>query len=315
MKKILRLGTRGSPLAIIQAEDVRKKIFSAHPQLQTEAEIELVPIRTSGDWKAGQKEISFAEAGTQGKDLFTKEIEDALLANFIDMAVHSMKDVATLLPQDTEIAALLERADPRDAFIGRSVRTLDALSKGAVVGTASIRRQAQILARRPDLKIVPLRGNVNTRLQKLANGDVDATILAVAGLTRLGVANRISSILDTDVMLPSAAQGTIAVQIRRSDAEARRLLTPLHTLPTALCVTAERTFLQVLEGSCHTPIAALAQIQKDGTLRLEGLVAKPDGSAIFRDHTSGSAEKAVELGKELGENIKGRLPSGFFAAA
>jgi hydroxymethylbilane synthase len=314
MKKILRLGTRGSPLAIIQAEEVRAKIFSAHAGLRGEVEIELVPIRTSGDWKSGQKESFFAEDGG-GKDLFTKEIEEALLANYVDMAVHSMKDVATLLPQETEIAALLERADPRDAFIGRTARTLDALAAGATIGTASVRRQAQILAKRPDLHVVPLRGNVETRLRKLTNGEAEATILAVAGLARLGVANRISSILPTDVMLPSAAQGAIGVQIRRDDAEARRLLAPLHVASTALCVTAERAFLQALDGSCQTPIAALAQEQKDGTLLLEGLVAKPDGSAIMRGAKAGSAEKAAELGIELGEDLKRRMPPGFFKAA
>jgi hydroxymethylbilane synthase len=309
MKKILRLGTRGSPLALVQAEDVRAKLFSAHAELRGETDIELVPIRTTGDWKPEQKERPFVEMDG-GKDLFTKEIEDALLAGYIDMAVHSMKDVATILHDDVAIAALLERADPRDAFIGRTARTLDALPAGAVVGTSSLRRQAQILARRPDLKVTPLRGNVDTRLRKLADGSADATILAVAGMTRLGVAKRISSILETDVMLPSAAQGVIGVQIRRGDDEARRLAAALNSPTTAACVTAERALLKVLDGSCETPIGAYAQLQKDGSLKLSALIARPDGTDIVRGEKSADADKAAKLGEELGEDIRRRVPAG-----
>ncbi|HUY68401.1 MAG TPA: hydroxymethylbilane synthase, partial [Alphaproteobacteria bacterium] len=285
-----------------------------HPGLQHDTEIELTPIRTAGDWKPEHKERSFALLGGN-RDLFTKEIEDALLTGYIDIAVHSMKDVATVLDPRIAIAALLERADPRDAFIGHSARALETLPEGATVGSASLRRQAQILVKRPDLRVVPLRGNVDTRLGKLAKGQVDATILAVAGLARLGAFNRISSILDVATMLPSACQGVIGVEARRDDEQAQKLLAPLGHAATSACVAAERAFVKALEGSCNTPIAALAQIGKDGMLRLEGLAARPDGSEIVRQDNSGPPAEAAQLGATLGEDLKSRLPPDFFAAA
>lgn len=313
MKKILRLGTRGSPLALIQAEEVRSKLYAMHPALHLEGEIEIVPIRTSGDWRPEQKERTFMEMGGN-KGFFTKEIEEALQAGFIDMAVHSMKDVETWLPDRLEIAALLKRGDPRDAFISSKAHTLDELPKGAVVGTSSLRRQAQILARRPDLLVQPLRGNVDTRLRKLAAGEADATLLAMAGLIRLRTTDRVASILETDIMLPSAGQGAIGIEVRKDDRETGQWLDAINCAETACCIRAERAALRILDGSCHTPIGALAQVQKD-RLALEALVAKPDGSEIIRMSKSGRAKDAEKIGAELGEEIKRRLPDDFFAAA
>ena len=311
MKKILRLGTRGSPLALIQAEDVRAKLRAAHPRLRVETDIEIVPIRTSGDWRPSHKERTFLETGGD-KGLFTKEIEEALIAGVIDMAVHSMKDVPSRLPDSLDIAALLERADPRDAFIGKDASTLNELPAGAVIGTASLRRQAQVLAKRPDLRVAPMRGNVGTRLTKLANGDADATILALAGLQRLGIDNCVSSILEPEVMLPSAGQGALGIEIRRDDEDMRALLEPVHCASTAACVNAERAFLLVLDGSCSTPVAALAQEKNDGQLALEVLAARPDGTDVIRLNRHGAASDAIALGHELGEQMKNRLPPDFF---
>ncbi len=311
MKKSLRLGTRGSPLALLQAEMVRDRLMAANPGLQDENSIEIIPIRTSGDWRPEQKEQTFIEMGGD-KGLFTKEIEEALGAGYIDMAVHSMKDVPTILSDKFEIAALLERADPHDVFVANNTQTLDELPSGAVIGTASLRRQAQILARRPDLRVVPLRGNVDTRLRKIADGEADATILALAGMERLGVEDRISSVMETDIMLPAVAQGAIGIEIRRGEEAVHRLLTTINCANTSICIKAERAFLQELDGSCYTPIAGLAQLQADGSLTMEGLVARPDGSQIIRLSRNGTAKDTAALGHALGQDIKSRMPSGFF---
>jgi hydroxymethylbilane synthase len=311
MKKILRLGTRGSPLALIQAEEVRKQLLKAHAELQQDGEIEIVPIHTSGDWRPEQKERTFLEIGGD-KSLFTKEIEEALSAGFVDMAVHSMKDVESQLPANLEIAALLERGDPRDAFISTKAKTLDELAPGSTVGTASLRRQAQILKRRPDLKVVPLRGNVDTRLRKLANGEADATVLALAGMQRLGVANHVASIIDTDIMLPSAAQGALGIEIRRDDETMRRLVNAINVAPVALCLAAERALLRLLDGSCTTPIGALATLDANGQLTLEGLVARPDGSSVIRMSRTGPGDAPEALGTALGEDLKRSMPPNFF---
>jgi hydroxymethylbilane synthase len=311
MNKALRLGTRGSPLALIQAEDVRAKIFAANPHLANEIAIEIVPIRTSGDWREDQKQRMFLETGDKG--LFTKELEEALMAGSIDMAVHSMKDVPSKLPDGLIIPALLERADPRDAFISNEASRLEDLSQGASVGTSSLRRQAQILARRPDLKVVPLRGNVDTRLKKLQNGEVAATILALAGMKRLGLSRHATSILDPEVMLPSAGQGAIGIEIRADDDAARNLLSTIHSFATGVCVGAERAFLLAIDGSCTTPIGALAQMGADGSLKLDVLAAKPDGTSVIRMNRKGSAQDAIAVGDALGREMKDKLPSDFFA--
>lgn len=313
MKKVLRLGSRGSPLALLQAEETRKKLFSSHPDLASTAEIEIVPILTSGDWRQEHREQSFRELGGN-KELFTKEIDEALLGGHIDMAVHSMKDVATLIPGRIEFIAILQRVDPRDAFIGRDVRRFEDLPKGAAVGTSSLRRQAQILARRPDLRIVPLRGNVETRLQKLADGIADATLLAHAGLIRLGLQSRASSVIPADIVLPAAAQGAIGVAARKDDAEVRTLLQAINARATAACVAAERAFLRVLDGSCHTPIGALAELDAAGQLHLEGVAAKADGTSVIRMKASGLPMTAERIGEELGGHFKATLPPDFFAA-
>jgi hydroxymethylbilane synthase len=313
MKKIVRLGTRGSPLALVQAEDVRKKLLTAHPDLAINGEIEIVSIRTSGDWKPEQKERSFIELGGN-KGLFTKEIEEALLGKHIDMAVHSMKDVESRLPAGLEIAAILERLDPRDAFISPKARTLDELPNGAIVGTSSLRRQSQILARRPDLRVMSLRGNIDTRLKKLEAGIADATLLAVAGMMRLDVVKRMSSIMETDIMLPAAAQGALGIQIRADDKIMRGLLVSLNVPDAALCVTAERALLKTLDGSCQTPIAALANLTGTDQITLEAMVAKPDGTHLLRLTQTGPCVKAEAVGNELGLRLKARLPADFFAA-
>jgi hydroxymethylbilane synthase len=312
MKKILRLGTRSSPLALIQAEDVRQKLFQANPELVANHEVEIIPIRTTGDWKPENKERSFIELGGN-KGLFTKEIEDGLLTGHIDLAVHSMKDVATWLPDGLEIAALLERIDPRDAFISNIAHTMDELKPGAIIGTCSLRRQAQILARRPDLRIVSLRGNVDTRLKKLAQGVADATLLAVAGMVRLGVSDRISSIMEPAVMLPAAAQGALGIEIRKGDDFMRRLLAPLNHHATSVCVIAERALLKALDGSCYTPIGALGRLTDGNRLILEGMVAKPDGTSIVRMDNRGPLDQGEAIGSELGNRMKAELPLDFFA--
>jgi len=312
MKKPLRLGTRGSPLALIQAEEVHRRLLAAHPGIEEKFAIEIVPLRTSGDWRPEQKESRFIDLGGN-KGLFTREIEEALLDGRIDLAVHSMKDVAGLLPEGLEIPVLLERADPRDAFIGRTARTLDELPKGAAVGTSSLRRQAQILARRPDLRVVPLRGNVDTRLRKIADGVAEATLLAVAGLMRLGAAGKISSIMETDFMLPAPAQGAIGIEIRRDDQATRQLVAPLNSEATSVCVGAERALLRVLDGSCKTPFAALARLGGADGMTIEALVAKPDGTAVIKLSHKGPARNFAALGTELGQQLKDRMPADFLA--
>lgn len=307
MKKILRLGTRGSPLALVQAKLVRDELLRKVAELATTHEIELVPIHTSGDWRPEQKERTFMEMGGN-KGLFTKEIEEALAAGHVDFAVHSMKDVATQGPDGLEFVAALTRADPRDAFISSKASTLDGLPSGAVVGTASLRRQAQILARRPDLRVTPLRGNVETRLRKLAAGDADATILAVAGLARLGFGDRITSIMDVQTMLPSAAQGVIGVQIRSDDVAMRQLADAINDPPTACCIAAERALLKVLDGSCRTPVAAYAQTLPNDRLTLDALVANPDGTGMLRLQRQGLMNDAMQIGLDLGAEIKRQMP-------
>ncbi len=296
--KSLRIGTRGSPLALAQAGIVRDALRVAHPTLPKG---EIIVIRTTGDRVQDRK---LDEIG--GKGLFTKEIEEALLAGTIDLAVHSMKDMPTFLPDGLIIDCLLRRADPRDALFSRSGASIAELPQGATVGTSSLRRQAQLLALRPDLKITTLRGNVETRLGKLAAGAADATLLALAGLQRLGMPRAPSAILSVDEMLPAVAQGAIGAETRIDDAHTRELLRPLNDGPTELAVTAERACLAVLDGSCHTPIAALAELD-GGTMRLRSLIALPDGSAIQRDDRSAavtSVAQAVALGQAAGKALR-----------
>ena len=306
----LRIGTRGSPLALAQASETRRRLAAAFPELASPEAMETVVIRTTGDMV---QDRTLAEIG--GKGLFTKEIDEALLGGGIDIAVNSMKDVPTWLPDGIVVGALLEREDPRDAFIGRQVPTLAMLPAGSVVGTASLRRQAQILHLRPDLRVVPLRGNVETRLRKLAEGAADATLLAIAGLNRLDKAAAATSLMSTEEMLPAVAQGAIGITCRADHEKTRELLSALNHAATAARVGAERAFLEVLDGSCKTPIAALAEVEADGLLSFRGLLALPDGSGVLRVERRGNAVDAVELGRAAGEELRRAADPRFLAAA
>ena len=305
----LRIGTRGSPLALAQAHETRDRLIAAHPHLAAPGAIEIVVFKTTGDRILDR---TLAEAG--GKGLFTKELEEALFDGRADLAVHSMKDVPTQLPDGLEIATLLPREDPRDAFFARSGSGLADLPAGSVVGTAGLRRQAQVLELRPDLKIFPLRGNVQTRLSKLDAGEVDATLLALAGLRRLGLTDRITAVLEPETMLPAVAQGAIGIEIRSDDDATRALLAPLNCAETMVRVTAERALLAALDGSCRTPIAALAVLD-GGDLHLRAKVLSHDGRTIFRAERRGKAADAESLGTDAGAEIRVQLPPDFFAAA
>jgi hydroxymethylbilane synthase len=313
MKKTIRIGTRGSPLALIQSEEIRKTLFRANPQLAADTEIEIVPIRTTGDWKPEHMEKRFVEMGGS-KGLFTKEIEDALLSGHIDMAVHSMKDVASELSDRLDIAAVLPRNDPRDAFISATAPTLAELPQGAIIGTASLRRQAQILARRPDLRVVPLRGNVETRLKKLGDGLADATLLAVAGLARLDMTSRIASILSLDEMMPAAAQGALGVEIRKDDDEIRGLLAAINDPVSATCIRAERAVMAAIDGSCHTPAGAYATLGADGQVKINALVARANGQNMLRLSGTCATADAEALGKQIGDKLRADSPADLFAA-
>ncbi|MEX1205160.1 MAG: hydroxymethylbilane synthase [Dongiaceae bacterium] len=300
----LRIGTRGSPLALAQANELARRLAAAHPDLPAP---EIVVIKTTGD---RVQDRTLAEVG--GKGLFTKEIEEALIGGRIDLAVHSMKDLPTWLPDGLAIGCLLPREDPRDALFARRGDSIATLPQGAVAGTSSLRRQAQLLALRPDLRVVPLRGNVGTRLKKLASGEIDATLLALAGLRRLGLADRATAVLAPEEMLPAVAQGAIGVEIRADDDAARDLLAPLDDRDTGLRVAAERACLAELDGSCHTPIAALAELETGGDgLRLRALIALPDGSVVHRDERRGPATQAAALGRAAGAALKAQAEPAF----
>jgi hydroxymethylbilane synthase len=294
----LRIGTRGSPLALAQAHETRVRLIAAHPALAAPGAIEICVIKTTGD-KVQDRPLS--EIG--GKGLFTKEIEDALLAGEIDVAVHSMKDVPTWLPDGLAIDCLLPREDPRDVLIATAGNSIATLPHGAVVGSASLRRAAQVKALRPDLAIVPLRGNVETRIAKVRRGDATATLLALAGLKRLHKEDAATAILSTDEILPAVAQGAIGLETRVGDDRVNKLLAPLNHPETQMRVAAERACLAVLEGSCRTPIAAFAELD-GGVLRLRALIALPDGSKVHRRETSASVSTAKQLGEEIGRQLK-----------
>jgi hydroxymethylbilane synthase len=305
---IIRLGTRGSRLAMLQTEEVKRRLAAAHPELAVEGAVEVVVIRTTGDRVTDRP---LAEIG--GKGLFTKEIEEALVDGRIDAAVHSMKDVPTWLPEGMTLAAILPREDVRDAYFSPHGPGLDDLPAGAVVGSASLRRQAQVLAARPDLRVVTLRGNVETRLRKLAEGEVDATLLAVAGLNRLGLAERIDTRLDPADMLPAVAQGAIGLETRAEDGRTRDLLAAIDDPDSALCVGAERACLEVLDGSCRTPIGVLAEL--DGaarSLRLRALIAEPDGTRLWRAERRGDAGDAEALARDAGAELRAAAGEAFF---
>ena len=304
---LLRIGTRGSPMALAQTHRVRRALSIANPDLQEADAIEIVVIQTTADRVQDRR---LAEIG--GKGLFTKEIEEALIAGSIDMAVHSMKDVPTWLPEGLEIACVLERDDPRDALISTRAQSFAELPSGAVVGTASLRRQAQILHRWPGLRVVPFRGNANTRLRKLADGVVDATLLALSGLERIGRTDAIAMVLAVEEMLPAVAQGALGVETRRADERAQAWLEPLNHHPTNVCISAERSLLAALDGSCRTPIAGLAMLPTSDALHLQGLIANPDGSAIHEGRRCGLPSDAIAMGKDLGQELRKRAGQGLF---
>jgi len=307
MQDELIIGSRGSPLALWQAEAVKRAMSTADAGLRADR-LRIEVIRTSGD---RIQDRLLREAG--GKGLFTKEIEEALLAGRIDCAVHSAKDMPTELPDGLTLTAFLPREDPRDALIAADATSLAELSSGARIGTASLRRQAQLLGRRPDLDIVPLRGNVGTRIEKIKRGEAEATVMALAGLKRLGLAAEVSAVLDVDVMLPAPAQGAVCVEIRSDDRRMAELLARISDRETALAATAERAFLAALEGSCRTPIAALAQLEGD-VLRLEGRLLSPDGRTCFAVRREGAAEQGASLGREAGLALRAEAGEDFFQA-
>ena len=300
---ILRIGSRGSPLALAQARELQSRLAAAGGLAPHRIEIKI--IRTSGDII---QDRPLAEAG--GKGLFTKEIEEALLAGAIDIAVHSTKDMPTVLPRGLVLAAFLPREDPRDALICRNAKSLRELPHGAVVGTASLRRQALLKHVRPDLVIVPLRGNVETRLRKLESGGIEATVLALAGLKRLGLASAATAVHDIDEFLPAVGQGAIGIETRAEDTATRALVAAVNDADTATAIAAERAFLAVLDGSCRTPIAGHARVG-DGLVRFRGMIAKTDGSAALDVRREGRSADAAALGADAGRELKGRAGPGF----
>jgi hydroxymethylbilane synthase len=307
----LRIGTRGSPLALWQAHAVRSALAAAHGIAPEAIAIEV--IRTTGDVI---QDRPLSEVG--GKGLFTKEIEQALIDGAIDLAVHSTKDMPTALPAGLELLACLPREDVRDAFISRKAGSLAELPRGAVVGTASLRRQAMVRRLRPDVSVMTFRGNVDTRLKKLDDGVVDATLLAFAGLKRLGRAAAATAVLEADQFLPAVGQGAVGIEARSADTRTRDLLDGINHAETLAAVATERAFLAVLDGSCRTPIAGHARIiggATDGGVVFRGMILRPDGTEVHETTCKGAVADGPSLGAEAARELKGRTAPGFFAAA
>lgn len=300
---VIRIGTRGSVLAIAQATETQDRLIAAHGL--TPADFEIVIIRTTGD---RIQDRSLKDIG--GKGLFTREIEDALLDGSIDLAVHSMKDMPVLQPEGLVIDCYLPRQDPRDAFLSVKYRSLEDLPPGAVVGSSSLRRRAQVSFRRPDLQLVEFRGNVQTRLRKLDEGMADATFLAMAGLARLDLIDLARSAIPAEVMLPAIAQGAIGVERRRDDTRMAEMLAAICDRPTLLRVEAERAFLARLDGSCETPIAGLAELDGD-TLWLRGEILLPDGTVAVAGERNGFAVDGATMGADLADELLSRAPKDF----
>jgi hydroxymethylbilane synthase len=288
-KRKLVIGTRGSRLALWQANHVKKLIEDEYRDIVVTLKI----IKTSGD-----KILNVPLADIGGKALFLKEIEDQILEEKVHFGVHSMKDVPAVLPKGLSIVSILKREDPRDVFISKKYGSLLQLPKKAKIGTSSLRRQSQLKNFRPDIEVVPLRGNVETRLRKLSSGEMGAIILAAAGMTRLGMSSKITEYLDTSLMLPSVGQGAIGIEIRDIDHETRRLLEFLNHIETAVCVRAERSFMKTLDGDCQAPVAGFAVV--DGqTIKMAGMVASPDGRELFRSQEDGSIRDPEAIGEKL----------------
>lgn len=304
----LRIGTRGSPLALAQAYETRQRLQEQFPELRDDGAIEICVLKTQGDMILDK---SLMELG--GKGLFTKELDTALLSNQVDICVHSMKDVPTWIPEGTVLPCNLPREDTNDAFIYKdgSVKRIEDLPNGSVIGTASLRRQAQLMAKNPTLKCVNFRGNVQTRLRKLDDGVVDATLLAIAGLKRMNMDSCATSVLDWDEMLPAVAQGAIGIQCRSDDERSLRYIQALNHAETKACVDCERAFLEALDGNCKTPIAGQARIINDKIV-FRGLIAMPDGSIKYETQAEGSVDDAKEIGFKAGQELKGRAGTKFF---
>ena len=301
---VLRIGARGSPLALAQAHESRARLMAAHGLPQEAFAIEA--ITTSGD---RIQDRPLAEAG--GKGLFTKEIEEALLSGRIDIAVHSSKDMPTLLPEGLELSAFLEREDPRDGFIGKAAAKLADLPARATIGSSSLRRQALIKRMRPDLKVITFRGNVQTRLRKLADGQVAGTLLAAAGLKRLALEHVITELLPLDLFPPAPGQGAICIESRIGDEDVKALLGPISHEPTAAALACERAFLAALDGSCRTPIAGYARIE-GSMLHFRGMILAPDGREAHEVGGEGPAADAEAIGRDAGASIKAAAGPAFF---
>ena len=293
MSQTIRIATRKSPLAMWQAEHVAAELKRVHPGI----EIEIVGMTTQGD-----KILDTPLAKIGGKGLFIKELEQGLLSDQADIAVHSMKDVPVEFPEGLHLAVIMQREDPRDAFVSNNYQSIDELPQGACVGTSSLRRQSQLAEQRPDLEIKSLRGNVNTRLRKLDEGNYDAIILAAAGLIRLGFQERITAFIGPEQSLPAIGQGAVGIECRSDDERVNQLIAPLHHQDTACCVLAERAMNQRLNGGCQVPIAGYAMLE-NGELWLRGLVGEPDGSRIIRGEVEGKPEEAEAMGKGLAEHL------------
>ena len=290
---ILRIGTRGSKLALVQSEWVKRELQTRHPELR----VELVKIKTKGD---KIQDAPLSKVG--GKGLFVKEIEEALLKRDVDLAVHSMKDVPAELQKGLRLSVYPKREDPRDAFVSRQFRSVKDLPEGASVGTSSLRRSAQLLHLRPDLHIVPLRGNVDTRLRKLDSGNVQAIVLATAGLKRLGLSDRITAPLSPSSVLPAIGQGILGLELREDDLKTQGLVAFLNDLETEQAARAERAFLKELEGGCQVPLAGYARVEEDRIV-LDGMVAEVDGSVVLRQQRTGGKDKPEELGIALARQL------------
>ncbi|MEM6460823.1 MAG: hydroxymethylbilane synthase [Pseudomonadota bacterium] len=302
--KPFRIGTRGSPLALAQAHETRDRLMAAHGL--AEEVFEIAVISTKGD-RITDRPLS--EIG--GKGLFTEEIEAQLSDGRLDIAVHSSKDMPTVLPEGLYLSAFLPREDCRDAFIGSAADSISALPEGAVIGTSSLRRAALLRRMRPDLEVVSLRGNVQTRMRKLEEGAVDGTLLAMAGLRRLGLHNHATDIMSPEIFLPALGQGAICIESREGDTETDAMLAPINDAATMHALTCERAFLAVLDGSCRTPIAGLAVIEGE-RLAFKGMILSPDGATSFEVVREGQSRLAQDLGREAGEDIRARAGAAFF---
>jgi hydroxymethylbilane synthase len=296
MPSELKIGTRGSQLALFQANWVKDRLSEVHPDL----DVRLIKIKTTGD---KIQDVPLAKIG--GKGLFVKEIEESLLQKKIDLAVHSIKDVPTEFPQGLHLSVIAKREDPRDVFISRDGRTLKDLPQGAKIGTSSLRRQAQLLHFRSDLELIPLRGNLDTRLKKLKNMNLDGIVLALAGVRRLGLEERVTEIIPADLSLPAIGQGALGIETRMDDKEVEGQIRFLNDRDASIAVTAERAFLKRLEGGCQVPLAAFAQ-PEGMTLRVEGLVGSTDGKRLIRHRVEGPVENAESLGVQLAEILLGK---------